>query len=64
MRGGRIAGPQVRADEAHLFQNRDYPVLTDYRGLLGGLFRRLYGLDQASLRRIFPSADPADLALL
>ena len=64
MRGGRIAGPQVRADEAHLFQNRDYPVLTDYRGLLGGLFQRLYGLDQASLRRIFPSADPADLALL
>lgn len=64
VRGGRIAGPQVRADEAHLFQNRDYPVLTDYRGLLGGLFRRLYGLDQASLRRIFPSADPADLALL
>jgi uncharacterized protein (DUF1501 family) len=64
VRGGRIAGPQVRADEAHLFLNRDYPVLTDYRGLLGGLFRRLYGLDQASLRRIFPSADPADLALL
>ena len=64
VRGGRIAGPQVRADEAHLFQNRDYPVLTDYRGLLGGLFRRLYGLEQASLRRIFPSADPADLALL
>ncbi|MEG9526631.1 MAG: DUF1501 domain-containing protein [Hyphomicrobiales bacterium] len=64
VRGGRIAGPQVRADEAHLFQNRDYPVLTDYRGLLGGLFQRLYGLDQASLRRIFPSADPADLALL
>jgi uncharacterized protein (DUF1501 family) len=64
VRGGRIAGPQVRADEAHLFQNRDYPVLTDYRGLLGGLLRRLYGLDQASLRRIFPSADPADLALL
>ena len=25
VRGGRIAGPQVRADEAHLFQNRDYP---------------------------------------
>jgi uncharacterized protein (DUF1501 family) len=64
VRGGRIAGPQVRADEAHLFQNRDYPVLTDYRALLGGLFQRLYGLDQASLRRIFPSANPSDLALL
>ena len=36
LKGGRIVGPQVRADEAHLFQNRDYPVLTDYRSLLVG----------------------------
>lgn len=64
VRGGRIAGPQVRADEAHLFQNRDFPVLTDYRALLGGLFRRLYGLDATSLARIFPDAPPTDLGLL
>jgi hypothetical protein len=36
-----------------LFQNRDYPVLTDYRALLGGLLARAYGLDQC-LRRSFP----------
>ena len=64
VRGGRIAGPQVRADEAHLFQNRDYPVLTDYRALLSGLFRRLYGLDAASVGRIFPDVTPSDLALI
>lgn len=64
LKGGRVAGPQVRVDEAHLFQNRDTPVLTDYRALLGGLVGRLYGLDQAALGRIFPSAVPADLALL
>ncbi|NEU14297.1 DUF1501 domain-containing protein [Methylobacterium sp. BTF04] len=64
VKGGRIAGPQVRADEAHLFQNRDYPVLTDYRALLAGLFQRLYGLDQASLRRVFVDVTPADLALV
>ena len=62
--GGRIAGPQVRADEAHLFQNRDSPVLTDYRSLLAGIMFRLYGLDQASLRRVFPDVSPADLALV
>ncbi|WP_183506039.1 DUF1501 domain-containing protein [Methylobacterium brachythecii] len=64
LKGGRIAGPQVKADEAHLFQNRDYPVLTDYRTLLAGLFQRLYGLDQTALRRVFPSVDPTDLALI
>jgi len=64
VRGGRIAGPQVRADEAHLFQNRDWPVLTDYRSLLSGLLGRLYGLDQNALRRIFPGNDPANLALI
>ena len=64
IRGGRIAGPQVRADEAHLFQNRDYPVLTDYRAMLAGLFQRLYGLEVASLARIFADVAPSDLALI
>ena len=64
LRGGRIAGPQVRVDEAHLFQDRDYPVLTDYRALLGGLFQRLYGLDQAALQRVFAGVAPADLGLV
>lgn len=64
VRGGRILGPQVRVEEASLFQNRDYPVLTDYRALLAGLFARLYGLDQASLRRVFADVAPAELGLL
>ncbi|MCE4224719.1 DUF1501 domain-containing protein [Methylobacterium sp. C25] len=64
LKGGRIAGPQVKADEAHLFQNRDYSVLTDYRALFAGLFQRLYGLDQTALRRVFPSVDATDLALI
>jgi len=61
---GYVAAGPARADEANLFQNRDFPVLTDYRALLGGLFRRLYDLDAASLGRIFPDAAPHDLALL
>lgn len=64
LKGGRIAGPQVRAVEATLFQNRDYPVLTDYRALLADLFGRLYGLGPASLQRIFAQVQPSHLGLL
>jgi uncharacterized protein (DUF1501 family) len=64
IKGKRIAGEQQAIDQAHLFQNRDYPVLTDYRSLLGGLFVRIYGLDQNNLQRVFPTVQPRDLALV
>lgn len=64
IKGGRIAGEQVAVDQAHLFQDRDYPVLTDYRALFGGLFQRMYGLDQSGLQRVFASAQPKNLGLL
>jgi hypothetical protein len=50
--------------EAGLNQNRDYPVLTDYRGLFGGLFQRLYGLDAGRLQTVFPGAQARDLQLV
>jgi uncharacterized protein (DUF1501 family) len=62
--GGRIAGDQVAVEPRSLNQNRDWPVLTEYRALLGGLFRRVYGLDIAALDEIFPGAQPADLDLV
>jgi uncharacterized protein (DUF1501 family) len=64
IKGQRIVGEQAAVDEPHLFQNRDYPVLTDYRSLLGGLFQRMYGLDQNGLQRVFASVQPRDLALV
>ena len=64
VKGGRIAGDQVRLTAATLDQNRDYPVVTDYRGLFGGLFQRLYGLDAARGQTVFPSAQPVDLRLI
>jgi uncharacterized protein (DUF1501 family) len=64
IKGGRIAGEQVPVDQAHLFQDRDYPVLTDYRALLAGLFQRMYGLDQGGLQRVFASVEPKNLGLL
>ena len=64
VKGGRIAGPQVAVTQANLFQDRDWPVLTDYRSLIGGVLRRSYGLSQAQLTQIFPAAQPSDLALV
>ena len=64
LHGGQIAGEQVAVQRATLFQDRDYPVLNDYRNTLGGLFARMYGLDAAALERILPGARPTDLALI
>lgn len=62
--GGRIAGQQVAVNAANLLQNRDYPVLNNYRDVLGGLMQRMYGLSQADLARVFPGARPRDLSLV
>ena len=64
IKGGRIAGDQAKVAEDTLFQNRDYPVLNEYRAVLGGLFSQLYGLDQHAIGKVFPGATPKDLALI
>jgi len=64
VRGGRVAGEQVRLSRGTLFQDRDYPVLNEYRSVLGGLFARLYGLDSDRIAQVFPAAKAKDLALL
>ncbi len=64
VRGGRIAGEQVRVDEAALFQHRDYPVLNDYRAVFAGLFARVYGLSDAQLACVFADVRAADLGLV
>ena len=64
VRGGRIAGAQIALSPATLNQNRDYPVLTEDRDLLGGLFARLWGLSAQQLQAVFPSSRPVDLHLV
>lgn len=64
VRGGRLVGPQVKLSEATLNQNRDYPVLTDYRALIGGLAGRLYGLAPTRLSAVFPGSSASDMGLL
>ena len=64
VRGGRIAGEQLVLSPATLNQNRDYPVLSEDRDLLGGLFARLWGLNAQQLQAVFPGSQPVDLRLI
>lgn len=64
VRGGRIAGRQVKLVRANLHDDRDLPVLNEARSIYAGLFQRLYGLDQARLARVFPGAKPSDIGLI
>jgi len=64
VRGRQVAGEQVRVEQATLFQNRDFPVLNEYRAVLGGLLQRQYGLNATQIDSIFPGAKPHDLSLL
>jgi uncharacterized protein (DUF1501 family) len=62
--GGRVIGEQQRLERATLFQDRDYPVLNDYRAVLGGVFQSLWQLSSARCEQIFPQAAPLDLKLV
>ena len=64
VRGGRVAGDEVRVEQSTLFQNRDFPVLNDYRAVLAGLFTRQYGLSAAQNEQIFAGNKVRDLGLL
>jgi uncharacterized protein (DUF1501 family) len=62
--GGRIAGEQARVEKASLFQDRDYPVLNEYRAVFGGLFATLWGLSADQVQRVFPGSTPVNLQLV
>ena len=64
IRGGQVLGEQLAVGPGTLFQNRDYPVLNEYRAVLGGLFSRIYGLDAAQIEHIFPGGRAADIGLV
>jgi len=64
IRGGRVVGEQVRVAQGALFQDRDYPVLNEYRTVFGGLFTRLYGLSVGQLDRVFAGIQPRDIGLV
>jgi uncharacterized protein (DUF1501 family) len=62
--GGMVAGEQRAVDRAALLQDRDFPVLNDYRAVLGGMFRTMWGLSPDQSGRIFAQVPPKDLKLI
>lgn len=64
VKGGRIVGEQVAVNQQTLLQNRDYPVLNNYRNLIGGLLGRTWGLSGSQLQAVFPGARPDGLGLV
>ena len=64
IRGGRVVGEQTRLEPGTLFQDRDYPVLNEYRTVFGGLFVRMYGLSAGQLDRVFAGVQPRDIGLV
>lgn len=62
--GGRIAGQQLAVNAQSLLQNRDYPVLNNYRDVLAGLMGRMWGLPNSQLQSVFPGAHAKDLQLV
>jgi uncharacterized protein (DUF1501 family) len=53
VQGGKVRGEQIRLEQSTLFQNRDYPVLNEYRAMFGGLLSRMYGLNAGQVEKIF-----------
>lgn len=64
VRGGAVRGEQARLAASDLHEGRDTPVLNEYRATLGGIFKRIYGLDAAALAEVFPASTPVDLGLV
>ena len=62
--GGAILGAQQKLERGKLFQDRDYPVLNDYRAVLGGLFRTMWGLSPKQSGYVFQQVAPVDLKLV
>lgn len=64
IKGGSVVGEQIKLEQNSLFQNRDYPVLNEYRSVLGGIFAGVYGLNAQKMESIFSGVKMRDLGLV
>ncbi|MET3108127.1 uncharacterized protein (DUF1501 family) [Oxalobacteraceae bacterium GrIS 2.11] len=64
VRGGKVVGEQIAVEQRTLLENRDFPVLNEYRKTLAGLFTRLYGLSPTQLDYVFAGVKGKDLGLI
>jgi uncharacterized protein (DUF1501 family) len=64
VKGGRVMGEQIAVSQSNLFENRDFPVLNNYRAILGGLLGRLFDLSPMQIASVFPDEKPVDIGLV
>jgi len=64
VRGGAVRGSQAGLGRGQLHEDRDVPVINEYRAMLAGLYGRMYGLSETALDRVLPGARAIDLGLL
>lgn len=64
VKGGRLAGEQVKVEQATLFQNRDFQVMNDYRAVLASLIQKMFGLQSSRVQNVFAGVTPRDLGLV
>lgn len=64
IQGGQIAGRQTALNATTLYEQRDIPVLNDYRGVLANLFGGMYGLSADATSRVFPGVTASELRLI
>lgn len=64
VRGGVVRGEQASLAAGKLHEDRDVPVLNEYRATLAGVMGRMYGLRGDALDRVFPGAKAQDIGLL
>lgn len=62
--GGKMVGEQTNLTAASLHQQRDMPVLNEYRAVLAEVMVRMYGLSANALQAVFPGVRPTALGLL
>ena len=62
--GGKMVGEQTNLTAASLHQQRDMPVLNEYRAVLAEAMARMYGLSANAVQAVFPGVRPTALGLL
>jgi uncharacterized protein (DUF1501 family) len=55
--GGKISGEMIDINPNTLFQNRDLPIINDYRAVISNILARMYGLNKEQLNTIFPGVN-------
>ena len=62
--GGRVFGEQIEVSAGNLFQNRDFPVLNEYRSVLAYILARTFAPKPEDVQYVFPGVKAARYAFL